>query len=165
MTKYILPLLLILSVPWGCSKDPAEKISQSELGSVVNLEVKDLKSIKALAEKGDAAAQLELGDRYWHGLGLDENRTESFNWFMKAALQGNSDSQFNVGGLLFKGDVESVGRDEVTGLAWGKIAISNGFPKAGMDQLKDIKPEQLTKAEELSKEMIKKNPKLLQKKK
>ena len=162
MTKHLLPLLLIISVHLGCSKDPAEEISQSELVSAVNLEVKDLKSIKALAEKGDAAAQLELGDRYWHGLGVDRNSTESFNWFMKAALQGNSGSQFNVGALLFKGDIESVGKDEVTGLAWVKIAISNGFPKAGMNQLKGIKPGQLTKAVALSKEMIKNNPKLIQ---
>ena len=83
MTKFLLPLLLILCVPWGCSKDPAEKISQSELVSAVNQEMrgglpKDLKSIKALAEKGDAAAQHAMAQKYWHGEGVDANATEYF---------------------------------------------------------------------------------------
>ena len=61
--KFLLPLLLILCVPWGCSKDPAEKISQSELVSAANLEVKDLKSTN-----NEVKHHYSSGDKYLGGV-------------------------------------------------------------------------------------------------
>ena len=49
---------------------------------------KDFKSLKALAEKGDARAQCELGIRYGYGLGVPEDDKEAVKWFRKAAEQG-----------------------------------------------------------------------------
>ena len=91
-------------------------------------------------------------------------------WNMKAAVQGDARAQFSVGYELFKGGIVGVKKDKVTGMAWIKIGIGNGFPPKGIsnplivDFPKEMTPEQTTKAEALVKEMIKKNPNLIQKK-
>ena len=87
---------------------------------------KDFKSLKALAEKGDARAQHKLGNKYAKG----------------------------EGGL----------EDYVTAYAWLNIAAANGIADANKAKLSlrtNMTPDQIAKAQELSKEMVKKNPKLL----
>ena len=60
---------------------------------------KDLKSLKALAEKGDARAQLSLGHIYWYGRGVLKDDKEAVRWYRLAAAQAH---------------VASVGRDPKT---------------------------------------------------
>ena len=69
-----LMLFVVAGVLMGCSKDPAEKISQSELEGAVNLMVKNFESIEALAEKGDAVAALAICSEVfpWHCAGAEE---------------------------------------------------------------------------------------------
>ena len=89
---------------------------------------KDIPSLKALAEKGDAGAQNNLGLRYSKGEGVLE--------------------------------------DDVTAYAWHNIAAANGnvdAKEAKVSLAKIMTPESIIKAQELSKEMIKKNPKLIKK--
>ena len=59
---------------------------------------------------------------------------------------------------------EGVLEDDVTAYAWYNIAAANGSKIAKDNKpiiAKDMTPEQIAKAQELSKEMVKKNPKLL----
>ena len=80
----------------------------------------------------------------------------------KAAEQGNAMAQLTLGVMYYKG--EGVLKDYVTAYAWWNIAAANGNANA-----KKVKPilakqmtaDQIAKAEELVKEMLKKNPKLL----
>ena len=58
---------------------------------------KDFKSLKELAEKGDARAQGQLARNYTYGKGVKQNYVEALKWARKAAAQGNSDGQFVVG--------------------------------------------------------------------
>ncbi len=51
---------------------------------------KDIPSLKALAEKGDARAQTKLGQMYAKGEGVLEDDVEAVKWFRKAALQGGA---------------------------------------------------------------------------
>ena len=56
--------------------------------------------------------------------------------------------------------------DHVTAYAWWNIAATNGDKDANGNKgliAEDMTPEQITKAEELTKEMIKKNPKQIKK--
>ena len=46
--------------------------------------------IKAAAERGDAAAQYQLGEAYFYGRGVTKNYTEAEKWYKKAAQQYNS---------------------------------------------------------------------------
>ena len=93
---------------------------------------------------------------------MSQDYKEAANWYQKAAEQGDADAQRKLG-ELFGQDGNSL-QDFVTAYAWYNNASANGDDYAM--QLKGIiamkmPPEQLAKAQELSKEMVKKNPKLI----
>ena len=85
-------------------------------------------------------------------------------WYRKAAEQGHAEAQFALGGSYGLSEVQ---QDYVNAYAWWTIAAVNGH-----DISKESKPliatamtpELITEAQELSKEMIAKNPKLINKK-
>ena len=59
---------------------------------------------------------------------------------------------------------QGVLEDYVTSYAWWNIAAANGHAGAKKTKpivVKNMTPEQIAKAQELAKEMVKKNPKLL----
>lgn len=45
---------------------------------------KSISELKSAAERGDAAAQNELGDAYFYGRGVPRNYTEANKWYSKA---------------------------------------------------------------------------------
>ena len=45
------------------------------------------------AEQGDAEAQYNLGNMYYHGHGVDVNHKKAVEWFKKAAEQGHRRAQ------------------------------------------------------------------------
>ena len=61
---------------------------------------------------------------------------------------------------------EGVLKDDVTAYAWVNIAAANGHVNAEANHIlaKRMTPDQIAKAESLVKEMIEKNPRLIQKK-
>jgi uncharacterized protein len=52
-----------------------------------------LRLIRPLADRGDAAAQYELGDMYYLGKGVPQAKAEAAKWYQRAALQGQPDAQ------------------------------------------------------------------------
>ena len=162
----------------GCGQGPAivtvkdvnssETITQAKAEESIEAEKplpKDLKSLKALVEKGDAKAQNNLGVMYYNGHGVEQDFKEAFKWFQKAADQGFAIAQYNLGGMYGMG--EGVERNYVTAYAWASIAATNGnniAPRFKSEFLEPkMTPAQIAKAEELVKEMVKKNPKLINK--
>ena len=114
------------------------------------------------AEQGYVDAQYNLGVAYAHGEGVPEDDKEAVKWFRKAAEQGHAGAQFKLGSAYFNG--EGVLEDYVTAYAWWNIAAANGIGPAKKTKgliAKTMTAEDISKAQELSKEMIKKNPKLL----
>ena len=121
-----------------------------------------VKWYRKAAVQGDARVQNNLGNRYTYGKGVPKNAKEAVKWFRKAAEQGYADAQFNLGLMYFKG--QGVLGDGVTAYAWWNLAAANGFAPAKKKNditAKSMNPAQIAKAEMLSKEMLKKNPKLL----
>ncbi|WP_171966423.1 tetratricopeptide repeat protein [Mariprofundus micogutta] len=55
------------------------------------------------AEAGDAKAQLELGKRYFHGNGVDQDRYEALNWALKSAQQSYAPAMRLVGTMYREG--------------------------------------------------------------
>ena len=122
-----------------------------------------VKWYRKAAEQGNANGQYWLAQMYWKGVGVLEDEKEASKWFRKAAHQGHASSQFNLG-LHFQYGVGGVRQDYVYAYAWYNIAAANGKTMAQKQKLKRAKkmtPDQITKAEELSKEMTTKNPKLI----
>ncbi|MEF0142113.1 tetratricopeptide repeat protein, partial [Acinetobacter baumannii] len=59
----------------------------------------DFKDITHLAESGDAGAQAKLGELYVEGQVVPQDYKKAFEWYSKAANQGNAEAQNNLGAM------------------------------------------------------------------
>ena len=110
--KQILPLLLILCVP----------LMGADKGKPLP---KDFKSLKALAEKGDAEAQFILGDMYYKAEGVEKDLKEAAQWYRKSAEQGNAKAQWSLGRMYRFG--LRVEKDLKEAEKWWRKAAEQGF--------------------------------------
>lgn len=76
----------------------------------------ELKTLLYKAEKGNAEAQIELGNRYYKGYGVVRNYEKSFYWTKKSAEQGLSDAQYAL--AIFYGAGTGVPKDLQKALYW-----------------------------------------------
>lgn len=51
------------------------------------------KNLEKSAKKGNVTSQLELGDVYYNGLGININLKKAAKWYYEAAIQGNEDAK------------------------------------------------------------------------
>ena len=171
-------LVIMVGVLVGCGKKPTEQsVSDQERPDVTNpskppakteaqieAEKKAFAETKGKAESGNAAAQYNLGVSYEEGEGVAKDDKEAVKWYRLAAGQGDGYEQYNIGVLYAQG--QGVLEDYVTSYAWLNIAAANGIRIAKKNKpviAKLLAPEQIAKARELSREMVKKNPKLINK--
>jgi hypothetical protein len=84
----------------------------------------DAQTLQLRAEQGDSRAQYALGERCYDQL-LEEDAAA---WFEKAALQGHSRAQHNLGMMHILG--RGVPRNLVDAYTWLTIAESQGYEKA-----------------------------------
>ena len=56
------------------------------------------------AQKGDAAAQFDLGYRYANGDGVAKDSAEAVKWYRKAVEQGYAPAQSNPGVMYANGE-------------------------------------------------------------
>ena len=80
--------------------------------------------VKALAEKGDAIAQFNLGVMYDEGQGVEQSFKDAVKWYRKAADQGDADAQSNLGLMYYKG--QGVEQDFKEAFKWWKKAADQG---------------------------------------
>jgi hypothetical protein len=154
-------------------------------GIGVSLDLKEAaKWYRKAAEQGDASAQYNLGCMYDYGSGVVEDNKEAVKWYRKAAEQGFALAQHNLGNMYDSGEVldferkgsltqltrstaRLLGKDALIAYAWWNIAAGNGNTSAKKNKpilAKKMTPDQIAEAQELSNEMVKKNPKLINKK-
>ena len=108
------------------------------------------------AEGGDALAQHQLGMIYSFGQGVPNDEKEAMKWYRKAADQGYVMAQHSIGYAYRTG--LGVLKDYVTAYAWYSLSAFNGNEKGqeNRDRLaKEMTPEQIAEAQELSKELLK----------
>ena len=86
----------------------------------------DLAEVRRAAEDGDAAAQAELGDVYWHGGGVDQDYREAISWYRRAAEQGNVGGQLGLGTAYWEG--VGVPQDHAEAARWLRLAAEQGDP-------------------------------------
>lgn len=109
---------------------------------------KDVVSTRALADKGDADAQFNLGSIYLTGVGAPPDYSEAFIWFQKSADQGNESSQYNLGSMYYTGTATD--RDFSKAYLWYSLAAVNGnqFAIDARDAVaKEITVDELSKAQ------------------
>jgi TPR repeat protein len=141
--KSLLVMLTLCLCLWGCGKELATREK---------------------AEGGDADAQFNLGVMYHRGNGVKQDPKEAVKWWGKAAEQGDVSAKYMLG-VMYEGGY-GVKKDLVLAYAWCNIAAADGHEsakRAKQDIGKKLTPEQIAKAEALAKEMIAKNPKLINK--
>ncbi len=134
--------------------------------------VLEFSDMPALAEKGDAETQCVVGLMYHDGIEVKQDYAEAAKWYRKAGEQGDAEAQLSLG--LMYGIGNGVKQNVVTAYAWHNIAATaahNRTPRQRRARdkakgeravlTKKMTPEDISKAQALSKEMIKKNPKLI----
>ena len=89
----------------------------------------DVEAVIAMAEAGDAEAQLALAQRYRFGVDVPQNPATAVEWFMKAADQGNAQGQFSVGYMYATGE-NGFKNNLETAAEWFRKAAENGHPSA-----------------------------------
>jgi hypothetical protein len=79
------------------------------------------------AENGDAAAQLQLGKRYYEGEGREHppDYDEALKWFHLAADQENAEAQTRIGMMYHFG--KGVPRDDAEAARWYLLAANGGY--------------------------------------
>ena len=101
---------------------------------------------------------------YRDGKGVEQDFKEAVKWYQKAADQGYANAQGSLGVMYGMGN--GVEQNHVTAYAWASIAatnVDNIAPRFKSQFLEPkMTPAQIAKAGELVKEMVKKNPKLIQ---
>lgn len=89
----------------------------------------DFERTKALAEQGDANAQINLGVMYYNGDGVKQDKTEALKWVAKAAEQGLACAQYNLGVMYENG--QGVEKDYTKAVSWYKKAAVQGVAIGG----------------------------------
>eukprot|EP00287_Rhodomonas_sp_CCMP768_P015643 CAMPEP_0196757584 /NCGR_PEP_ID=MMETSP1091-20130531/103740_1 /TAXON_ID=302021 /ORGANISM="Rhodomonas sp., Strain CCMP768" /LENGTH=673 /DNA_ID=CAMNT_0042106367 /DNA_START=36 /DNA_END=2055 /DNA_ORIENTATION=+ len=116
-------------------------------------EKQEIEKLRKKAEAGDAVAQNQMGDLHWDGLhGVEKNQETAFEWFSKAAEQGNADAEYSMGFAFLSG--QGAGRDLEQGRTMLHRAAEKGHAKS-MRQLAQVHfsgmgvPQSTAKAVEL----------------
>jgi TPR repeat protein len=87
--------------------------------------------VKAQADKGDAEAQLQLGNFYANGVGVAPDTSKAFKWHRKAAEKGLASAQYQVGMDYVNGDGVKSSRAEA--VHWFRAAAEKGFGQAQLE--------------------------------
>ena len=88
------------------------------------------KEFRTPAERGNSSAQVNLGNLYMKGLGVEQSYPEALKWYEKAALQGNPLAQAKMGVLYFYG--LGVPEDHAKAIEWLVRAGDQGDAEAAM---------------------------------
>ena len=91
---------------------------------------------EADAKRGDKVAQFNLGNCYFHGLGVAEDDIQAVYWWHKAAEQGHAEAQFYLGNRCYFGEGR-IEPDYNTALYWYEKAIKNGLDELVREMVED----------------------------
>lgn len=80
---------------------------------------------KKKAKKGDVTAQFYLGECYYNGTGVEQNREKALKWYSKAADAGNPEAQYMLGECWEKG--YGTLRNKETAIHWYTLSAKQGF--------------------------------------
>jgi TPR repeat protein len=108
---------------------------------------------QALAEQGEADAQVFLGTLHFKGWGIAQDYTKARQWWEKAAAQGSASAQSDLALLYANGLGGS--QDLVQAYMWYSLAAGNGYEIATgyrNDLAKQMTPAQIAEAQQLARE-------------
>lgn len=118
MVHRLLLVLLLLGVG----------LARPVLGQPIDAERKAFARVKASADKGDAQAQFDLGERYAEGDGVKRDLEKAVKWHRKAAEQGLARAEYQLGLDYLNG--EGVKIDSREAVHWFQRAAEQDFTEA-----------------------------------
>lgn len=86
---------------------------------------------RPLADKGDAAAQYQLGTLYAEGKGVAQSDATAASWYQRAAEQGDEAAQYNLAVSYAEG--LGVPKDDAAAAKWFRRAADQGMPYAQLN--------------------------------
>jgi TPR repeat protein len=109
---------------------------------------------RARAEQGDAAAQFNLGLRYFVGEDVPEDYAETVKWYQLSADQGYYPAQLGLARMYENG--RGVPQDMVRAHMWANLCAAHGgrIPCADIrsDYERQMTPAQVAEAQKLARE-------------
>jgi hypothetical protein len=90
----------------------------------VSSTLSDLESLRQAAEKGEVAAQFQLGTIYYTGQDVPRDFKEAAEWYRKVAEQGFAAAQHNLGIMYSRG--EGVPQNHEIAFGWYRKAAEQG---------------------------------------
>ena len=115
----------------------------------VSVNAANFAETKALAEQGDASAQLELGGMYDSGRGIPVNDSKAVKWYRRAAEQGIAGAQISLAYMYSNG--EGVPQNSIEAYIWQSLAAVSGSQSAIRQRdiyASELSPEELNAAQQ-----------------
>ena len=110
----------------------SESINEDELeessASTKTKNPRSFRELKEEAERGDPSAQKRVGDCYFFGNGVEEDKSEAVAWYKKSANQKNAEAQLCLGNWYLYGNGVELDKSEAT--KWFRKAAKQGLPEA-----------------------------------
>ena len=113
---------VIAAAPSSINRSETPVISTAPLSS------KAAKLYRKATDQGDAKAQIQLGNMYYKGQGVQQDYIKAMNWFRRAADQGLAKAQYYLGEMCRNG--EGVARDYAEAVTWYRKAAEQGYVNA-----------------------------------
>ena len=124
MIRLFFATALIAGVAARAAAGPAEAEAAAARGDYAV----DVSELLPLAEAGDVAAQLPLGELYQDAKGATKSYEQSAAWFRRAAERGNLDAAYDLAYIQFAGLVFP--RDTAEMMRWLRAAAARGRAEA-----------------------------------
>ena len=114
----------------GCRKEMDDMKKQLAVLRVqlIGMYESAVRQYRQAAERGDAAAQFDLGRSYELGTGVPKDLEQAAQWYRKAAEQGHSEAQFKLG--LCHESGSGVPKDPEQAAKWYRQAAEHGHAGA-----------------------------------
>ena len=120
-------------------------------------DIGSVSDLQPLAVRGDSNAQYQLGAIFYQGKGVQQDYTQAFLWYRRAAQQGHADAQYSLGNMYLMG--EGIKQDDYQARQWYEKAAEQGHegaqhnleslqriaiagPEPDYDQKNNLLPEQ-----------------------
>jgi TPR repeat protein len=87
-----------------------------------------MKHLFPLAKKGDARAQLLVGEIYYHDRKQPQDDVAAMKWFRLSAKQDNANAQSHLGEMYAQG--HAVPQDHTESARWYRLAAEQGYARA-----------------------------------
>lgn len=85
-------------------------------------------TLQMKAERGDVAAQVQMGKKAYEGEGAERDAAEAARWYLKAAEKNHPEAQFWLGNMYADG--EGVEKNLLESVKWYRLAAEQNYTPA-----------------------------------